>query len=248
MAGVGLGIFGSADTADAAGVRRIEGAPLHGDTLANHLFLVSSATNRPVLGGSVALTATVQQASARLKFADVFVVNGSGAAALGVTVNLKDPQPSTAGRITLPELLDGLADIATLTEDPVATGTAELHLPVQATLLGNPISGTPAISVSWRRFKTSPRTWRRSKGFPSLRIRCRWSTAASASCWDWASALLSSSPPFRRTRHRRSTHSRRWRKRRWRPRSACRRRRAAMAPWSRSPWIKRRANMPSRSS
>ena len=56
LPGSGLGIYGSDDTPDDNGAREIDGAPLHGDTLTNHLFFLKDATHTPSLTGTFALS------------------------------------------------------------------------------------------------------------------------------------------------------------------------------------------------
>lgn len=151
LEGFGLGILGASNSPDAAGQRQIYGAPLHGDTVANHIFLVSSAADRPRIAGAVSMTATDIDASARFGYAGVQIVDGSGTASANVSLNLIDPdtQAGTPNRITLTELYDGLSEIVALVSGSQLTGSADLRLPVQAVLPGAALPGTAAITATW---------------------------------------------------------------------------------------------------
>ena len=136
LAGMGLGIIGQAPDPDANGIFKIEGAALHGDTLANHLFLERTAASTPTFQGHVTLTANDIDGTANFGLVKVDIVNGSGSANFDINIQLADPNTAqgTVGRITLPELFDGITSTAAKLGTTTLAGSASLNLPVSLKL------------------------------------------------------------------------------------------------------------------
>ena len=87
---------------------------LAGEIQADHFFIKDTSAS-----GTVTLAADDIDALARFAFLGIGVVDGSGHLSAAVTLNLKDPGPTFDGRITLPELLTGLAsDLSKLVGAP----------------------------------------------------------------------------------------------------------------------------------
>lgn len=120
------------------------------DSIAAHAF-IENAT----IEGTATATATTPDslinASATLGFIDVDVVDGTGTATASVALELKEPGAGTpGGRLTLPELFSGLsAGITTIVADPTIDGSLNVTLPLTATILGTPVSGSPELVIAW---------------------------------------------------------------------------------------------------
>ncbi|MBI1841839.1 MAG: hypothetical protein HYR88_13455, partial [Verrucomicrobia bacterium] len=127
LPGIGLGIAGSDDDGDGV----IEGSPLHGDSIGNHVFLQNAT-----LVGRLALNATDLNASARLGFLGLSINKGTGAAEAIVTVHLSDPGvgPQHDGRIFLNELLDSfdlerwIASSGPIPDNGILSGIATIRI------------------------------------------------------------------------------------------------------------------------
>jgi hypothetical protein len=123
--------------------------PNDDDSLARHFFIIN-----PTVTGTVSLAATDLEAVARLfNFVEIGVDQGSGSIQSTVAVSLRDPgtQTGTNGRITLPELLEGLGNISSLVTGPTITGFANLTLPVRLTtpVTGLALDPLARIVVAW---------------------------------------------------------------------------------------------------
>ncbi len=156
LAGVGLGIYGSSDQPNAKGELEIVGTPLHDDSLSQRLYLVSTAAmtttpaNRPMLGGSVTVTASDIDASMKVLIAEAGVKDGSGTARSTVQI-VMDGAAASDGKITLQELFDAVESPSTLDAVIEATGSMNIVLPVSAKVPWLPASTTASgdIVVSW---------------------------------------------------------------------------------------------------
>ena len=161
LSGIGLGILGIVADPDEDGLRVLRGAALHGDTLANHVYFVSNANNKPQFHSSIDLTVENINATGNLGPVPVTITNGTGSAQFSTSLQLVDPNiiPGTIGRITMSELTrsvingaqgsggDDLIDVQNL------NGVAAMTLPATATLLsgtgGAPITDSGTILVNW---------------------------------------------------------------------------------------------------
>jgi hypothetical protein len=142
FAGLGLGLLGTEE--DASG--RIDGAPLHGERLADRFFIDADAE----LVAAVDLIANDLEAAARLGFLGIGIFGGTGTANVGARVRLNEPGTNRDGRITLSELLNGLSDPASLMEASLF-GSAAFNLPlrVEPDILGDEQPQEPALVISW---------------------------------------------------------------------------------------------------
>lgn len=102
LAAIWLGIAGSDDDGDGV----IEGQALHGDSIAEHVFLRNT-----VLSGEAAENATFQ-ASANLGFVGIGIADASAVGTISTSISLDDPEwgfdANQDGRLTLNELIEGL--------------------------------------------------------------------------------------------------------------------------------------------
>ncbi len=57
LSGIGLGIYGTASTPDSNGIRRIDGSPLHNDSLASRLYFGQHTYQPPSVQGNVSASA-----------------------------------------------------------------------------------------------------------------------------------------------------------------------------------------------
>ena len=100
LAAIDLGLVGL--DVDLDGI--LVGQPLHGVTDGDR-FAIDAANSS--LGGSISLIASDVDATARVGFVDVSIVNGHGSASASVNVSLTDPGIGASdGRITLDELFE----------------------------------------------------------------------------------------------------------------------------------------------
>ena len=99
--GIGIGIAGSDDDGDGI----IEGHPLHGDSIVDHLFLRGVR-----IEGSLKVDASSIEASARFLALGIGVQNGTGTLSASAALDLLDPGAGAAqdGRIFLSELANAL--------------------------------------------------------------------------------------------------------------------------------------------
>ena len=151
MIGCGLGIEGEVNSADASGNRILQGSSLDGDSLVKHAYLLISGPNSTpaTISGTIQLTASNVNASALLGFVGLQIVGGTANISEGFNVTLKDPGGDNDGKITMDEMTAALAAPSTLAAPPAITGSASLNLPITANLLGTPLSGHPAMTVTW---------------------------------------------------------------------------------------------------
>ncbi len=126
LAALDLGLVGL----DADGDGILVGQPLHGVTDGDRFSIDVAGSS---LGGNISLVANDVDATARVGFVDVSIVNGHGSASAAVNVSLNDPGTGAAdGRITLDELFGALADNpASLITVLGPTGSASFDLPIQ---------------------------------------------------------------------------------------------------------------------
>ncbi|MCA9092287.1 MAG: peptidoglycan-binding protein, partial [Planctomycetaceae bacterium] len=152
-AGLGLGLLGTIEFADADGKRTIQGGVVNGDSIGKHFYLLSDAQHVPTFSGRVVVSAPDIDASARFGFADVQIVNGHlSDTEVTFSVILQDLVQPTDGRIYLQDLIDGLqtpADFLDATLGGSTSTTNSLVLPLQASILGQPVVGTPTITATW---------------------------------------------------------------------------------------------------
>ena len=158
LAGVGLGIYGTSSSPNSAGDLEIVGAPLHGDSLAQRIYLVSQADNRPTLGGTIDVTASDINAEARVLTAEASIAHGSATAHATLTLTL-DGSAADDGRITLDELIAAARTPDILDASPNFTGSLSATLPASVTVpwsvhldgegqpVYDPIAGD--ITVNW---------------------------------------------------------------------------------------------------
>ncbi len=116
------------------------------DSLANHAFLEDAS-----LTGSVSVSASNIDAAAKVGFLKVGVVDGTGNAQASFSLEIKDPATQTpGGRVGLFELVSALAtDITDVIDAPTLAGSLAISLPLQATIFGVPVGGSPELTVSW---------------------------------------------------------------------------------------------------
>ncbi len=132
--------------ADEDGDGRIEGRPLHGDSILKHVFIRDAS-----LEGSIALSIPDVDAQARFGPVGIEVADGTGALTAHLALSLQDPdlRPSTIGRIYLDELAMALSDpakLSLLVASPRFQGQASLALPAEARIFGQPL-GTELVTV-----------------------------------------------------------------------------------------------------
>ncbi|MAE66420.1 MAG: hypothetical protein CMJ18_19295, partial [Phycisphaeraceae bacterium] len=148
LAGLLLGLFGTDEDNDGV----IEGGPLHGDTISDHVFIRDAA-----ISGDLTLGAAAIDAAARFGgLLEIAVSNGSGSIGTSLGLTLTDPDLSTPD-ITLAEIIDALGSsgggsLGDLVDLSV-NASANLVLPVSVATAGfnlNDLSGaSPSIAVSW---------------------------------------------------------------------------------------------------
>jgi hypothetical protein len=163
LPGVGLGILGSVSEPDENGQRILRGAALHGDSVANHVYLLSSGDDRPEFHATVNLTASDIDATGQLGPAQVQIENGIGSGRLALDFQLRDPNtvPGTQGKITVTELVKSLNSLAqphdpntSLLDVDRLDGKAVLTLPATAKLVpatpgGTVLQDSGTINVAW---------------------------------------------------------------------------------------------------
>ena len=91
--GLGLGLFGEDEDDDG----RLVGTALAGLSFGDRFFIMDDAE----LGGRITLEATDIDASARLGFLGIDIIDGHGSASIGATISVN---PQDDGRVTLREL------------------------------------------------------------------------------------------------------------------------------------------------
>ncbi|MHC4696222.1 MAG: calcium-binding protein, partial [Planctomycetota bacterium] len=117
----------------------IEGTPLHGETLADRMFIRDDA----FIEGRLDLMAADIDASAMFGFVEVGIVDGGATSdaipefraqepedGIRISVGLSDPNNDGDGKIFLSELTDALGDVSTLVPSPQVTGQVTANLPV----------------------------------------------------------------------------------------------------------------------
>ncbi|AMV38241.1 matrixin family metalloprotease [Planctomyces sp. SH-PL62] len=147
LVAVGLGLAGR-KAAPSGTTRVLQGAPLHGDSIANHVYLLADSATTPArLTGLATATATGVTAEASLGLAGVGVANGTASASATFTLLLKDVAPAN-GRVTLAELADSI-DTAAATA--TLKGQARFDLPVTARPAGllPTAGGASIVSIDW---------------------------------------------------------------------------------------------------
>lgn len=139
LTGLSLGILGEfgaeEDDPDAAAI--IKGLPLHGDTIAHHVF-VEERSGVPIVSGSISIAAPNFSATANLGFTEVSISGGEILASAGVpshvTTSVSLPQP----RMTLADLFAELESTVEASFD----GLIEFTLPVMGTVGGVEYGGS----------------------------------------------------------------------------------------------------------
>ncbi len=118
------------------------------DDLTNFVFIDDAS-----ISGSLDLTATDVDASARFGFLAIEIVDGSADAHVDFSLALNDPgsnaNPASAGRIDISELIAGVSDLGTLVT-PTFNASANISLPIAAPFLGitTPTAGT-TMTLAW---------------------------------------------------------------------------------------------------
>ena len=133
-----LGILAEDDNDDGL----IEGLPLHGESLANRLFL-----NDVQFDVLVQATAADIDATANFGIVNVGIRDGSGEASAQLSLALNDPDSD--GRIYLSEMVD--AGVLPVIGTPQLHCDLNLELPVflDGTITGLSLPSTAAIIISW---------------------------------------------------------------------------------------------------
>ncbi|MBI4325898.1 MAG: LEPR-XLL domain-containing protein, partial [Chloroflexi bacterium] len=130
--------------------------PSDDDSLAHHFFIRDLS-----LAGTANLIASDIDASARLGFLGIAIVDGAGTANATLSLELQDPGTvATDGRIDLPELFAALTNPGTLVKQPTLSGFAQFVFPVRVSpnILEDP-PPNPALSLTWPDI-TNPRALR----------------------------------------------------------------------------------------
>ncbi|QEH35607.1 Bifunctional hemolysin/adenylate cyclase precursor [Aquisphaera giovannonii] len=146
LAAIGLGLAGQ-DPEMQGTARVLNGGPLHGDSIAQHIFVLPDSTSSPAkLTGTLTATATGIAATASLGLVGLTIANGTATATASLSLPVKDGAKAD-GRVTVPELLDALASAAATA---TLAGSAKLNLPlaVQPSGFLPNVSGA-ALAVDW---------------------------------------------------------------------------------------------------
>ncbi|MFO0888288.1 MAG: hypothetical protein U0790_03975 [Isosphaeraceae bacterium] len=132
-AAAALGLVGTDDDGDG----RIDGLPLHGETLADRFFVRDDATFR----GTAAAALPDLDATARFAFVGVRIQDGTGQATASLGVTLADPGtgPAHDGHIFLAEMLDPAVPLSSIVGTADVSGSA--HLDVPLTIDPGPFAG-----------------------------------------------------------------------------------------------------------
>ena len=157
-----LGLVATVKDADTVGDwngRLVDyGMPLHGQSLADRVFLTADKTDFPRISASVEATAVDVTGKARLGPVSIGIEKGEVGAKLETKIALVDPgkadTPSADGRIWLSELSGQLAaDISLLTPFDAShysvVASANVKLPVTGTVFGAPILKNDGIVATW---------------------------------------------------------------------------------------------------
>lgn len=117
------------------------------DNLANHAYIENASAT-----ASASVSAPDIDASARLGFLRLDLINGSGSANAGVNFQLKNPITGVpGGRITFPQFVTALqGPIGNLVSGPNISGAVNINLPLKVTgdILGI-LPGNPNLVVTW---------------------------------------------------------------------------------------------------
>lgn len=138
LAGLQLGIFGTDNDADGT----IDGKPLHGDSLMNHVFLRDTQ-----LDASLTVFADDIDALANFGIVGVGIEDGSASGTITGSISLTDPG-GPGNRLTIREITENINSVLS----PSFTGAVDLDLPVVLTgaldglMIGS--GGQPRLSVS----------------------------------------------------------------------------------------------------
>ncbi|QDV47224.1 Bifunctional hemolysin/adenylate cyclase precursor [Stieleria neptunia] len=133
LTGFLLGILGEfTATEDAQGPAVIEGLPLHGDTIADHVFAESIA-GAPIASGTVAMQSEGFSATANLGFTEVSIDGGQLLDQAGVPSHVSTSVALPQPRMTLAEMFAGLQSTIETNVD----GLIEFTLPVFGSVGGN---------------------------------------------------------------------------------------------------------------
>ncbi|WP_182868153.1 PKD domain-containing protein [Rhodopirellula sp. JC639] len=124
LAGLGLGILGDVETTEDGSAAVIEGLPLHGDTIADHLF-VQETNGEPILSGAIELSHADFSADANLGFTEVSIVGGRF---LPSVVNAGIGLPRS--RMTPADLFASLEEGVSLAAEAELSGLIQFELPV----------------------------------------------------------------------------------------------------------------------
>ncbi|HYW20936.1 MAG TPA: DUF4347 domain-containing protein [Nodularia sp. (in: cyanobacteria)] len=117
-AGTKLGIIGIDFDQDS----KIEGVPLHGDSISERLFIVENSG----IDANVDLTASDINLAAAISILQVGIENGTANVNIGTSITLKDP--SADGKITLQEIFDN--PLSSLVNINTSTASGNIILPL----------------------------------------------------------------------------------------------------------------------
>ncbi|MBX3439610.1 MAG: hypothetical protein KF861_19130, partial [Planctomycetaceae bacterium] len=137
-----LGLSGRDDAGDGV----IEGSALHGESIADRMF-VQDATFSAAIDAAARVDAT-----AHLGFVKVGVQDGQAGARAEISLTLQDPATqANDGRIFLSELLGVGIDLQQALDSVRFSGSVNLSLPVvlQETITGLSLPGAPRIVATW---------------------------------------------------------------------------------------------------
>ena len=163
MAGVGLGIYGSAGKPDQNGFFTLDGSPLFGDSLAKRVYMVANGANVPSLSGEALLNA--QNFSAKLKLngiAEATATNGQATARATIAVKLDGPELIDHGRIYIDELIDATSllskdfssdNIALITSGIEASGSLGGSVSLSVATPWNSAETTGSMGFTWTDLK-----------------------------------------------------------------------------------------------
>lgn len=116
------------------------------DSLANHAFLENAT-----IDGEVSLAASDIDGAAKVGLLDVSIADGTGTATADFSLPLKDVATQTpGGRVSLFELFEAVAlDITNVVDVPTLGGAVSVSLPLDASILGEALTTSPEVTISW---------------------------------------------------------------------------------------------------
>lgn len=145
LTGLALGILGEfeADDDDPNAPAVVVGLPLHGDTIAHHVF-VEEFSGAPIATGTISLTADDFSATANLGFTEVSISGGDLLSDNGVPSHVTAAVALPRPKMTLAELFAELESAI----DASVGGLIQFTLPVSGTIGGTTYGGGESLTAT----------------------------------------------------------------------------------------------------